>query len=155
MSESIISTPDHKLMFEQAVIALAEIDSLLGIPDDGCNDPQVTVSAIKDLLSGLGESHPQPAELVEQQGVGITADWVLGYLNTDAPEDSRDAIRNAFTEWDALAATGKQQVGEACVHEWRTAGGGSQAHRPLVCSKCNQYRDHMPQQVGEVQGSND
>lgn len=43
----------------------------------------------------------------------ITAEWVLGYLTTDAPEDSRDAIRNAFTEWNALAATGKKQSGEA------------------------------------------
>lgn len=52
----------------------------------------------------------------------------------------------------ALAATGNQQVGDSCTHEWRTAGGGSQARRPLVCMKCNQHRDHMPQQVGEVHG---
>lgn len=36
---------------------------------------------------------------------GITAEWVLGYLNTDAPEDSREAVRNAFTEWAGLAST--------------------------------------------------
>lgn len=44
---------------------------------------------------------------------------------------------------------GEQQGVESCTHEWRTAGGGSQARRPLVCSKCNQHRDHMPQQVAK------
>ncbi|WP_383697343.1 hypothetical protein, partial [Streptomyces sp. NPDC056465] len=37
------------------------------------------------------------AELAARQPVGISAEWVLGYLTTDAPEDSREAIRNAFT----------------------------------------------------------
>ena len=63
------------------------------------------------LVAALPRLHPQPADMAEQQGAGITTDWVLGYLNTDAPEDSREAIRNAFTEWNALAETGKQHTG--------------------------------------------
>lgn len=73
------------------------------------NDPMAAL-CLDTHHRTLERIHPQPAEQAEQQGVGITADWVLGYLNTDAPEDSRDAIRNAFTEWNALAATGKQQA---------------------------------------------
>jgi hypothetical protein len=41
----------YKRMFEDAVRALAEIDEALGIEPDGCNDPQTTVSAIKDVLA--------------------------------------------------------------------------------------------------------
>lgn len=45
-----------------------------------------------------------PAELAEQQGDGITAEWVLGYFDTDLPERSREAVRDAFAEYQALAA---------------------------------------------------
>lgn len=46
-----------------------------------------------------------------RQPVGISADWVLGYLTTDAPEESREAIRNAFAEYADLSGA-RQPVGE-------------------------------------------
>lgn len=48
--------PDYKHMFLEAVQALANIDRLLGLPEDGCNDPQVTVSALADFLAGAREA---------------------------------------------------------------------------------------------------
>ena len=109
--------------------------------------------------SSVGKSEPldpQPAALAEQQRVELPplpeafeaefASPGMSPVSVFTAEQMQDYARTT------LAATGKQQVGEACVHEWRTAGGGQQARRPLVCSKCNQHRDHMPQQVGEVQG---
>lgn len=48
--------PDYKHMFLEAVQALANIDKLLGLPEDGCNDPQVTVSALADFLAGAREA---------------------------------------------------------------------------------------------------
>ncbi|ALA82125.1 hypothetical protein VN11_08565 [Stenotrophomonas maltophilia] len=73
------------------------------------------------------------AELAARQPVGISAEWVLGYLTTDAPEDSREAIRNAFTEYAALSGV-RQPVGEPEIwvspgqleeHKRRPAGQGS------------------------------
>lgn len=79
--------------------------------------------------------------------------WGVGTMSEDdfsqVADDAERVAEITDAVLAALAAAGKQQVGELCTHEWRTAGGGSQAHRPLVCSKCNQHRDHMPQQVGE------
>ena len=40
---------DYKTFFEQAVKTLAEIDDALGIGDDGCSDPSITLSEIHDL----------------------------------------------------------------------------------------------------------
>ena len=40
---------DYKSMFEQAVRTLALIDEALGIGDDGCGDPDQTLTAIADL----------------------------------------------------------------------------------------------------------
>lgn len=40
---------DYKSMFEQAVRTLAAIDEALGIGDDGCGDPDQTLTAIDDL----------------------------------------------------------------------------------------------------------
>ena len=39
----------YKRMFEQAVRALAAIDSALGLEDDGCSEPERTLDAIADL----------------------------------------------------------------------------------------------------------
>lgn len=49
--------------------------------------------------------------LAARQPVGISAEWVLGYLTTDAPEESREAIRNAFAEYAALSGA-RQPVRE-------------------------------------------
>lgn len=40
---------DYKSMFEQAVRTLAAIDEALGIGDDGCGDPDQTLTAIAYL----------------------------------------------------------------------------------------------------------
>ena len=40
---------DYKRMFEQAVRTLAAIDEALGIGDDGCCDPDQTLTAIAEL----------------------------------------------------------------------------------------------------------
>ena len=40
---------DYKSMFEQAVRTLAAIDEALGIGDDGCGDPEQTLTAIAEL----------------------------------------------------------------------------------------------------------
>lgn len=49
---------DYKTMFEQAVRTLAAIDDALGIGDDGCGDPEQTLTAIADLKDAAlrGES---------------------------------------------------------------------------------------------------
>ncbi len=40
---------DYKSMFEQAVRTLAAIDDALGVGDDGCGDPDQTLTAIAEL----------------------------------------------------------------------------------------------------------
>ena len=40
---------DYKSMFERAVRTLAAIDEALGIGDDGCGDPDQTLTAIAEL----------------------------------------------------------------------------------------------------------
>lgn len=40
---------DYKSMFEQAVRTLAAIDEALGIGEDGCGDPEQTLTAIAEL----------------------------------------------------------------------------------------------------------
>ena len=42
---------DYKSMFEQAVRTLAAIDEALGIGDDGCGDPDQTLTSIEELKS--------------------------------------------------------------------------------------------------------
>lgn len=80
------------------------------------------------LMAGLSDARAAE-QIGEVQGSGITADWVLGYLCTDAPEDSRDAIRNAFTEWNAAAA--RQPVCATCDGS-RVDPGGKPACRDCV-----------------------
>ncbi|WCE04472.1 hypothetical protein [Pseudoxanthomonas sp. JBR18] len=66
----------YKEMFEAAVRALAEIDQLLGVGDDACGDPQITVSALKDFISSRNDwidaqyaAEPQyPTPPAAQQG---------------------------------------------------------------------------------------
>lgn len=41
--------PDYKSMFEMAVSALARIDAAMGMPEDGLNNPERTITAIKLL----------------------------------------------------------------------------------------------------------
>ncbi len=41
----------YRSMFQETIRALAAIDAALGMPDDGCNSPERTITAIKMLLS--------------------------------------------------------------------------------------------------------
>jgi len=52
VAAEILPDPYYKPMFHAAVRALAEIDGLLGVEPDGCNDPMTTVSALKDYIAG-------------------------------------------------------------------------------------------------------
>lgn len=44
---------NYKGMWLAAVSTLAKIDALLGLPDDGCNDPDMTLSALQDYMQGI------------------------------------------------------------------------------------------------------
>jgi len=45
----------HKSMFESAISALAAIDRELGMPEDGCNEPDATLEAIRELKRQLAQ----------------------------------------------------------------------------------------------------
>ena len=50
---------DYKSMFEQAVRTLAAIDEALGIGDDGCGDPEQTLTVIAELKVGAAATPPK------------------------------------------------------------------------------------------------
>jgi len=65
---------DYKSMFEQAVRTLAAIDEALGIGDDGCGDPDQTLTAIAELKAakvGVGET------TVTREMIGAAHDIML------------------------------------------------------------------------------
>ena len=74
---------DYKSMFEQAVRTLAAIDEALGIGDDGCCDPDQTLTAIAELKAKVGigddgccdpdQTLTAIAELKAKVGAGKTA----------------------------------------------------------------------------------
>lgn len=58
---------DYKSMFEQAVRTLAAIDEALGIGDDGCGDPDQTLTAIRELKAskvGAGRTATVTREMI-------------------------------------------------------------------------------------------
>lgn len=113
----------------------------------------------------------QPAELNEVSGnsgelggdaPGITDKWVLEYLDTDAPESSREAIRNAFAEWNSLADNGALRGGR--ITGWAMVDGvrvfSASSHSGILDDQqFVRYDDHLAalaatgkRQVVEVQG---
>lgn len=65
---------DYKSMFEQAVRTLAAIDEALGIGDDGCSDPDQTLTAIAELKAakvGAGKT------VVTREMIGAAHDIML------------------------------------------------------------------------------
>ena len=74
---------NYQGMFLDAVRALAEIDTLLGLPEDGCNDPQMTVSALKDYIAGVKEI------------VGYRDKWVDAQY-AEAEREITDAMIDAY-----------------------------------------------------------
>jgi|GEM_PF-1654776 len=84
--------------------ALATARELLAAEYDKAGERVFADRARKGQYDNDPDVHAIVTALAARQPVGISADWVLGYLTTDAPEDSREAIRNAFTEYAALSA---------------------------------------------------
>ncbi len=80
------------------------------------------------LAAAMPHLHPQPAELAEQQGVVAEALlWLRGALDCENyywDPDQREAAEFAYKA--ALAATGKQQVGEM-IEDDRFPGGFTDA----------------------------
>ncbi|KUJ02405.1 hypothetical protein AR275_32285 [Stenotrophomonas maltophilia] len=102
-------------MFVDACAALAEVSRELGCdPEQGGAEP--ILAAIAELREALAARQP----------VGISAEWVLGYLTTDAPEESHEAIRNAFAEYAALSAA--RQPVDSCTES--------------ECKRCRAHPDH-------------
>ncbi len=54
-SQQEVAEGDYKNMWLAAVSTLAKIDALLGLPEDGCNDPDYTLSALQDYMAGVAE----------------------------------------------------------------------------------------------------
>lgn len=55
--------PDYKAMFEMAVSALARIDAAMGMPEDGLNNPERTITAIKLLHAKSRDDDAEIARL--------------------------------------------------------------------------------------------
>lgn len=72
---------DYKSMFEQAVRTLAAIDGALGIGDDGCGDPDQTLSAIADLkaraVGGGGDGRVTREMITAAHGVTLNSGDVV------------------------------------------------------------------------------
>lgn len=98
---------------------------------------------LRFLLDALPHLHPQPAELAEQQGVDLLKLW-----------EATEKLGSMFDEHlqrfaNALAATGKQQVGEVLTD----------TYVQTVPDKCDRivwrgHYYHLPiKQAGEVQAN--
>ncbi|WP_312237354.1 hypothetical protein [Stenotrophomonas sp.] len=125
---------------------------------------KAVVLAEQVLSAALPHLHPQPAELAEQQGVHDALAATLGDLSVRGMIDDvparmiGEAARKDMSA--ALAATGKQQVGEDCLtcNDRGWVGGptfSDPAEGGMQCPDCNALDAHMEryeQQVGEVQG---
>ena len=97
---------DYKSLFEQAVRTLAAIDEVLGVGDDGCGDPDQTLTAIEDLKAaakvGAGRTATVTREMIGAAHDVMLAkgDFVLSsrlleriYLAMDAVRHNPRAVR--------------------------------------------------------------
>ena len=103
---------DYKSMFEQAVRTLAAIDEALGIGDDGCGDPDQTLTAIAELKAlqkmeapQLRKIHPldfpievfladlttRPANIIRAE-VGWFASLLAGEIRADIKKSKRAGL---------------------------------------------------------------
>lgn len=92
----------YKVMFEQAVSTLAAIDDALGIGDDGCGDPEQTLSAIDELKASAThacapsmasiESAAHDAVIRALDEAGIRNDILRGMCIEVAIEKLRDSL---------------------------------------------------------------
>jgi len=93
---------NYKGMFLAAAKALAAIDALLGMPEDGCNDPQVTVSALADYIAGVKDRALTPQEPAEPSDLIAALDRIDDFIarcNGDDRGSSADVnlLRAALT----------------------------------------------------------
>lgn len=108
---------DYKSMFEQAVITLAAIDEALGIGDDGCGDPDQTLTAIEELKAakvGAGRTATVTREMIgAAHDVTLSkGDFVLSanlleriYLAMDQAAPPQQTPFDTCTTCEALART--------------------------------------------------
>jgi len=61
---------DYKRMFEQAISTLAAIDAALGIGEDGCGEPDLTLAAIEELKNRAGIA-AAPAQEKDSKGNAV------------------------------------------------------------------------------------
>ena len=83
---------DYKSMFEQAVRTLAAIDEALGIGDDGCGDPDQTLTAIAELKAakvGTGRT-----ATVTREMIGAAHDVMLA---------ENERLKSLLTDWREFA----------------------------------------------------
>lgn len=127
----------------------------------GCDESEHAEVMRVAITAALSHLHPQPAELVEQQGADSRdiAMKVRADLDRQSCPDAYMCIA-VESVMKHLAATGKQQVGEKCLTcSGRGWVGGPTYSDPaeggMQCPDCNALDAHMEryeQQVGEVQG---
>ena len=67
---------DYKSLFEQAVRTLAAIDEVLGVGDDGCGDPDQTLTAIEDLKAAAKVGAGRTATVTREM-IGAAHDVML------------------------------------------------------------------------------
>lgn len=53
------------------ILVLAEIDEALGITEDGCNEPDMTISAIKELREACDKLAPWLSAALDDEKVGL------------------------------------------------------------------------------------
>jgi len=93
-------------LFLQAISTLAKIDEELGLPPDGCNNPQQTLNAIKLLHAAHRDDCQRIAEVeaesartnqILRRAVGQIEGFIrAGWLVTGASvEEARDLISTA------------------------------------------------------------
>ena len=70
---------DYKSMFEQAVRTLAAIDDALGIGDDGCGEPDITLTAIRKMKAAAHREAlvniPTHEQMTEILGSKLASDY--------------------------------------------------------------------------------
>lgn len=115
---------DYKSMFEQAVRTLAAIDEALGIGDDGCGDPDQTLTAIEELKAAKGNrlvngvvDTPQEQEHVAtvQCINGVT----IGYLEKMLPVGTK--LYTAQPAQQPLTQPEKQRLWNDAMHNNRSS----------------------------------
>lgn len=103
-SQQEVAEGDYKNMWLAAVSTLAKIDALLGLPEDGCNDPDYTLSALQDYMAGVAE--------VTRTDVPYTLDDVRAWI--------KQGQDRAASQQEVVAPVGTEKL--AYVIAWLEGG---------------------------------